>query len=212
LAQTIASLRKSWADGSVWDERDRRPKQPPAAVSRLTQSRPARTGRAQHEAEEDWFAPLSPLRPPRWRSLSDFLGDAELWGGTTLLDRVRVVYPFSAAVTFHSLSYKIVTENLPDPVGRNEERRAASLRSERIVAGDRGATETVSFRYRGGNRFWETTDTDVQYGVPGDGRSDTASSILAGLKTNRSPVYDGPRIPPREKRDDQPSRSPVGRR
>ncbi|MCH8333629.1 hypothetical protein IIC65_06810 [Candidatus Sumerlaeota bacterium] len=94
-----------------------------------------------------WLQSRAPHFPPRWGSLSEFVADEDLWRGVTLSERFARIYPFSRMISFHSLSYKVISESLPAPIGGNKNRRASRLRTERIIAGDRGKIETVTFRY-----------------------------------------------------------------
>jgi hypothetical protein len=97
---------------------------------------------------EDWFTARSPQSAPRWTSLSDFIRDRELWGEASLVERLERTYAFSAMVTFESLAYRVRTANIPNADAEaSTNRRASVMYTERILAADRQAIETVVFLY-----------------------------------------------------------------
>lgn len=99
-------------------------------------------------AVEDWFIARSPQSAPRWRTLSEFIRDRELWADASLLERIERTYRFSGMIAFQSLAYKVTTANIPqnkDDASGNA--RASVMYAERLLAADRGALETVVFRY-----------------------------------------------------------------
>ncbi|MBI1784042.1 hypothetical protein HYR69_02770, partial [Candidatus Sumerlaeota bacterium] len=144
-------------------------------------------------SSEHWFEALPPQDTPRWRSLSEFVEDSDIWGDADLFSRIEVAYPFSNMITFHSLSYRVVTQSLPAPsVADQKDRRPTVVRSERIIAGDRGKPETVSFRYLGLNN-WNKEDKDIKFAVPADKVIDLSERVLKTANRNPTlPHYEGP--------------------
>ncbi len=144
----------------------------------------------------EWFEALPPQESPRWRSLSEFISDTDLWGDSTLNERWAIVYPFANMITFYSVAYRVVTENLPPPNSEKDDpkRRARVIHAERIVAGDRGKTETVSFRYLN-STLWNNEDRDSRYGIAEtDAKAKDYSKAVfeKAAKHVEMPVYEGP--------------------
>ncbi len=100
-------------------------------------------------AEERWRE-LSPQSAQAWPNLSDFLLDEQIWGETPLYQRLTQAWPFASLVGTHSMSMLAVATSRPEPIEAGSTRRPNLARSERLLAGDRGRLETVSFRYLGG--------------------------------------------------------------
>lgn len=97
---------------------------------------------------ESWFASRSPQASRRWTTLSDFIRDRELWGEASLVERLERTYALSAMVTFESLAYRVRTANIPNAdAEQSPSRRASVMFTERILAADRQAIETVVFLY-----------------------------------------------------------------
>jgi hypothetical protein len=100
------------------------------------------------DVEDDaWYTALSPQAPMRWRTFSEFIRDRDLWGEASLVERIERTYPFSRMIAFQSLSYKVTTANIPQTQAENSNRRSSVMFTERILAADRGAIETVVFLY-----------------------------------------------------------------
>jgi len=125
----------------------------------------------------DWFWPRSPLVGARWGSLSAFVKDGGLWGEAPLAERVRRVYPFSRIVTFDSLSFKATTRNLVASASEDPLRRPSRRRAERIIAGDRGSLETVTFRSLDETRA-SGSAPDLAFALPADPAGDRALRLL----------------------------------
>jgi hypothetical protein len=108
--------------------------------------------------------PLDPFAAPRWNNLSDLLMDEEIWAGRPLYDRLDAVYPFCQLVATRSMALRVVTANrVPDPANSEQPaRRPTLIRAERLLAGDRGAIETISFRFL--NLYSDTVaDPDLRF-------------------------------------------------
>jgi hypothetical protein len=99
------------------------------------------------ETKDGWFTARSPQSPARWRSFSEFIRDRDLWGEASLVERIERTYPFSRMIAFQSLSYKVTTANIPLTQASDSNRRSSVMYTERILAADRGALETVVFLY-----------------------------------------------------------------
>ncbi len=97
---------------------------------------------------DSWYTALSPQSNPRWNSLSEFVRDRELWGDASFIERIERIYRFSSMMTCQSLSYRVKTANIPvvadDP---SSTRRPSVMFTERLIAADRNAMETVVFLY-----------------------------------------------------------------
>lgn len=178
FAYVIATLREHWIYGA----------------SDTFSVRPTATVSADIFQTDAWKQALPPLESVRWRSLSDLISDNEAWGPETLLiNRIEACYPFANMIAFNSLSYRVTTENIPPP--DNSGRQPTIVRTERIVAGDRGRPETVRFRPMA-RPGWVEEDRDTKFGLPENGQPDLSKDLLA--KADMSPLlprYDGPAFP-----------------
>lgn len=123
-----------------------------------------------------WMHPMAPTTPPRWQSFSQFMEDDELWGELNLAERFMAAYPFSRMVTFHTLSLKVTNESTSGPAGEN--RRPSVMRTERILAGDRGRIEPVSVRYLRPPATADQ-DPDLRFAEAVGEGGDLASAILS---------------------------------
>lgn len=94
----------------------------------------------------NWYRSIPPSAPSRWRGLSEFLLDEDLWEDASLIERISKSNPFSRLVTFHTLSLKVTSE-ATSPKVANKNRRTRTMRSQRLVAADRGRIETFGFHY-----------------------------------------------------------------
>lgn len=165
LAARVAQLRGEWAAGVVAQPGTRRQTISAVEVSRQSQS-------------DAWFQSVPPQAMAKWDSLSAFLEDNDLWDvNQTLIERINTVFPFSRLVTFDSLSFKITSENLPDPQRKSEKRRPSLVHSERIVAADRGRLETVTFTY-GNSTDYGAEDRDLRNIQTSNQMPDLAEEIL----------------------------------
>lgn len=108
-----------------------------------------------------WYEAIPSTETPRWRSLSAFLSDERLWDDVEYVERVERCIPFSLMTTFHSLSASVSTRNVANPTA--DDRDPTVVASSRIVAGDRGAPETVAFQL---GDFSLQPDRDVKYSSP----------------------------------------------
>ena len=126
-----------------------------------------KTGRELRPADKTYWRPVSPEVDPCWATLSEFLLDDVLWRDTTLYERLNQSYAFTGLVGFHSLSMQTVATNLVSPTetARNS-RRPAMGRAELILAADRGAVETVAFRFVEPAADSATLDADLRYAIP----------------------------------------------
>jgi len=108
----------------------------------------AKTPTAPTAQDAQWWTAVDPRQTPHWRNLSDFILDEDVWQGRPLYDRLDAVFPFCQLVSTHSMTLRVVTTNGPAPpaAGQTATRRVNPLSSERIIAGDRGAVETLSYR------------------------------------------------------------------
>ncbi len=103
-----------------------------------------------------------------WRNLSDLVIDDRIWNQRPLYDRLDTVYPFLRMLTTHSQSYRLVTVNRPPP--KHTDTSASSIQpsqimAERIIAADRGAVETIQFRYMKQEKN-PLGDPDLLYSAP----------------------------------------------
>lgn len=139
--------------------------------------------------EREWWQSVEPFSHRRWRNLSDFLMDEEVWAGRPLYDRLDAAYPFCQLVTMHTMALRAITANRTNPEvaaaeptatptetpsartpkkgSRNvreakSQRRPTMVRAERLLAADRGVLETVSFRYLPQDAR-ATADPDLRY-------------------------------------------------
>ncbi len=163
-----------------------------------------------------WYQAVAPGANPRWRGMGDFLQDQDIWGQTTMDKRITTVYPFAMMVAFDSLSVKVLSQNIPDPKMAGEQRRQTVLTAERLIAGDRGQPETVTFRLLGTNNH-AATDADIRFGVAEGKTTDLAAGIMkqkpfheVTLPTYNGPVYSRPKNPSELNRNQATGRSAYG--
>ncbi|MEN6625840.1 MAG: hypothetical protein ABFD69_06385 [Candidatus Sumerlaeia bacterium] len=84
-----------------------------------------------------------------WANLSDFMADSRIWGSTSLYDRLNQAYAFAPLLGTHTMTLKSVATTRVASSTKDPSRRQNITRAERILAGDRGMVETVSFRFVG---------------------------------------------------------------
>jgi hypothetical protein len=154
-ADRIVRARRRWVDETVAEQRTFGGVRP----ALTTEAEPSVTSAVR---EDEWFRSIGPQAPARWKSLADFLKDPDVWGTDSLEDRMRVMYPSSLLIAFHSQSLRVVTESLVDPRDGDDPRRASVQRAERLIGVDRGTAETVTFRYL--ERI--EVDADALFAVP----------------------------------------------
>lgn len=100
--------------------------------------------------DKTYWREIDPRSSARWANLSDFMSDKDVWGDTSLYDRLNQAYPFSALIGTHSLSMVATTTSRMSAPTRSEAARRQNVsRAERLLAADRGAVETVNFKFVG---------------------------------------------------------------
>lgn len=102
--------------------------------------------------DKTYWRESDPRMGARWANISDFMLDNDVWGETSLYDRLNQAYPFSALIGTHSLSMVATSTTKPSPTSSNKReaaRRQNVNRAERLLAADRGMVETVNFKFVG---------------------------------------------------------------
>ncbi len=125
----------------------------------------------------NWYRAIPPSAPSRWRGLSEFLLDEDLWDDAPLIERISKSNPFSRLVTFHTLSFKVTSETT-SPKAANKNRRTRTMRSQRLVAADRGRIETFGFHYVFAPVSPEN-DPDLRFASLDSSNRDIASNMIA---------------------------------
>lgn len=143
-----------------------------------------------------WYRALPPTAPAAWESLSELLRDDEIWNDEVpLARRIEALWPVSNLITFDSLSWRVVTRNIPDPTDPADRlRRSTRMAAERIIAADRGQVEEYGFHFLSYRRGL-AEDPLLKAGVPDEDLE--ISYTLANLEHEKRgnenpPRYDGP--------------------
>jgi hypothetical protein len=166
LAHRIAEVRSHWAEG---DDESLDPRRR-TGVTSLSMKKV--------RGEKSWWQPISPENQPRWNNFSDFILDEDVWYDKTVAERINLSFLFSQALTFNSLSYKVITENIAEPPPAGDvKRKSTTMVTERIIAGDRGRAETVTFHFGQKSGFGKR-DRDIRYADGGERIRDYSEGII----------------------------------